>query len=252
MYRVRVHRVSLRTAFVVVVSVVALTHLVSVTFAAMPTNRWSEAAQPLTGYLDPYFTQNWRLFAPNPISSDRKVEFQAEYTTAAGETEQSAWVDWTGVELDLVRHRVVGGRAGYITNKMFTPLSSRYAALTTVQKAVADDDTAAADGLDALGKAMRQEAGSASAVELYLRYERAVVRLGSDVMAARLPDVTVTSVRYRIVSQVVVPFSARTDDEEERARVRPAPTSRVSAWRPSDPGDADERRAVADFDGRHG
>lgn len=245
----RVHRVSLRTAFVVVVSIVVLFHLVTVTLAAMPTNRWSEAARPVTGHLAPYFTQNWRLFAPNPISSDRAVQFQAQYVDGDGEIVRSSWVDWTDVELDLIRHRLVGGRAGYVTNKMFTPLSNRYAALTRAQKAVADDDLAATDGLDALGAALRQEDGSASAAELYLRYERAVVQLASDVFAARLPDIRVTSVRYRVVSQAVVPFSARNRDESLGAR--PEPGSRTSAWRPADPGDAGERSAVARFDARH-
>lgn len=246
----RVPRVSLRTAFVVVVSLVAVVHLLAVTVAAMPTNRWSEAARPVTEYLDPYFTQNWRLFAPNPISSDRTVQFQAEYVRE-GTTVESAWVDWTDVELDLVRHQLVGGRAGYVTNKMFTPLSSRYAALTTAQKAVADDDAAAAEGLDALGSALRQEAGSLRAVELYLRYERAVTGLASDVMVARLPGSAVTSVRYRLVSRAVVPFSARTADEEAREAARPAPSTRTSAWRPFDAGGDAERESVAGFDARH-
>ena len=251
LYRVRVHRVSLRTVFVVVVSLVVLFHLVTVTLAAMPTNRWSDAARPVTGHLAPYFTQNWRLFAPNPISSDRAVQFQAQYVDASGESVQSAWVDWTDVELDLIRHRLVGGRAGYVTNKMFTPLSSRYAALNRAQKAVADDDLAAAGGLDELGAALRQEDGSASAAELYLRYERVVVRLASDVLLARFPDADLTSVRYRIVTRSVVPFDARSGDEDARALARPAPTSRTSAWRPVEAGGPSEREVVKDFDERH-
>ena len=47
----RVPKVSLRLLFVGAVALVALIQLTAVTLAALPPNRYSEAAAPHTGYL---------------------------------------------------------------------------------------------------------------------------------------------------------------------------------------------------------
>ncbi len=64
----RVPRLTLKMIFVAVATAVALFQLTAVTLAALPPNRYSDAAAPHTTYLNPMFTQNWRLFAPNPIA----------------------------------------------------------------------------------------------------------------------------------------------------------------------------------------
>ena len=64
------------------------------------------------------------------------VRFQAAYRDEAGDVQQTAWVNWTDVELDLVRHRVVGGRAGYVTNKLVESLSRSYRPMTDEQRTV--------------------------------------------------------------------------------------------------------------------
>ncbi len=109
-------------------SAVALFQLVAVTMAALPPNRYSDAAAPHTTYLSPMFTQNWRLFAPNPIAEDRTILFQGSYQTPTGPRSRRNGSTGPTVELDLVHHRLIGGRAGYVTNKLFSPLGARYGA----------------------------------------------------------------------------------------------------------------------------
>lgn len=228
-------------------------HLVSVTLAALPPNRYSDAAREQTAYLDPYFTQNWRLFAPSPISEDRNLLFQGAYVRADGSSATTEWVDWTEVELDLVRHRLVGGRAGYVTNKLVTPLRGRTAALTDAQRVVvigtAQDAPASfrelADGLEAAETPTPTSAG-------FLRYERAATRLATDVLEARYPGLELTAVRYSIRRHAVVPFAARGGSEAEREANRPAAVDEVGGWRPPTPGSTAERASVADFLRRHG
>lgn len=103
----RVPRLTLKTVFVAVAVAVALIQFVSVTLAALPPNRYSAAAAPHTNYLRPMFTQDWRLFAPNPIADDRTVSFQGSYRGADGSLKHTKWVDWTEVELDLIHHRLI-------------------------------------------------------------------------------------------------------------------------------------------------
>lgn len=245
---------TLRRVFVALMVLVVGYHLVAVTLAAWPPNRYSEAARPGTEYLAPYFTQNWRLFAPEPVSSDRSVRFQAAYEVD-GELRTSEWVDWTDVELDLVRQRLVGGRAGYVTNKMFSPLSARFQGLDSAQQeATVEPDPEQAPTWAELRSAVRDSAEGPDGerqAEAWLRYEESVVRLGSAVTAGRWPDAEIVAVRYVVRSQRVAPYERRGGSAAEREAARPDATERMSGWREVIAPDAAERDTIADFDRRH-
>jgi hypothetical protein len=239
-----------RVAFLTVLSGLVAVHLVAVTFAALPPNRYSDAVEPSTGYLGAYFAQNWRLFAPNPVAQDRGIRFQAAYTDEAGDVVQSEWIDWTEVELDLVREKIVGGRAGYITNKMTSSLSSRYQGLDAAQQQSIDrTDDEAPPTWDELETQLATLPAQQRAA--FLRYERAVVRLGSDVLAERMPDADLVAIRYAVAQQGVTPYADRTGTAAEREAARPNLVERFSGWRTPVVGPADERASVGDFDARH-
>lgn len=242
----------MRSAFVAAAAIVALGQLLAVTLEALPPNRYSEATQSQTSYLNPFFTQNWRLFAPNPVSEDRTVRFQGAYLAADGSTKHTPWIDWTEVELDLIHHKLVGGRGGYVTNKLFSPLVSRFSALTTTQReaSTVGSETDPPSWAE-LRDAMEAAGPRPGRVIVYLRYERATTRLATDVLMARWPDRDFTAVRYTMRRQRVVPYEDRSGSDAERAAARPAVEDRASGWRTPDPGDAAERRVIADFDRRH-
>lgn len=243
-----------RLLLVGLVAVVAAGHLLAVTLAALPPNTYSDAARPATSYLGAYFAQNWRLFAPNPVSSDRVVRFQGAYERD-GRLVVTDWLDWTDVELDLVRHRVVGGRAGYVTNKLYSPLSARYGALDVDQREVADvADPARTPSWSALSRDLRalsDDAPDDAQVGLFLVYDRATTRLATQALEARWPDRTMVAVRWSLRSQGVTPWEARRDDAEARERARPTASQRVNGWRTPLRGEAQERAAIADFWRRH-
>lgn len=46
----------------------------------------------ISSYMDPVFTQNWRLFAPEPVTSNHKF-FVRIKTNVRGETHTSEWID---------------------------------------------------------------------------------------------------------------------------------------------------------------
>lgn len=246
-------RLTLKTLFVSAVTGIALFQLVAVTLAALPPNRYSDAAAPHTTYLSPMFTQNWRLFAPNPIAEDRRILFQGSYVAADGTLKQTEWVDWTDVELDLVHHRLVGGRAGYVTNKLFSPLGARYGALLQAQRDAANATPEKDPPTWSELSKLLVEAGPSRPVSAstFLRYERATIRLATEVLESRWPDRTFTAVRYSTSRQRVTPYDARSGSEKEREAARPAETEKISGWRLPEVGDAAERAAVADFDRRH-
>lgn len=239
-----------RLVVVGLVAVAAAGHLVVVTLAALPPNTYSDAARPASSYLGAYFAQNWRLFAPNPVSSDRSVRFQGAYEQD-GELVVTDWLDWTDVELDLVRHRLVGGRAGYVTNKLYGPLGSRYRPLDTDQRAIAD--VAEPDGVvgwERLARQLREVSDDQlddRQVDLYLVYDRATTRLATEALEARHPARRMVAVRYATRSQGVTPWASRGEDAEERERARPTPVQRINGWRAPLRGDEAEQAAVRDF-----
>jgi hypothetical protein len=248
-----VSRPTLRTAFIAVAVALVGLHLLSVTLAALPPNRYSDAARDQTAYLDPYFAQNWRLFAPSPIAEDRNLLFQGAYVDADGKPAVTEWVDWTEVELDLVRHRLVGGRAGYVTNKLVTPLRARAAALDDDQRLVVTGSSQEdPPTFDELATALDTAGAPATAAAAFLRFERAATRLASDVLEARWPDLDVTAVRYCVRRHGVVPFESRGGSKAERAASRPAPIDELGGWRLPSPGTTAERASVRSFDRRHG
>ena len=245
-------RPSLRTCFIAVAVAIVGLHLASVTLAALPPNRYSDATRDQTAYLNPYFAQNWRLFAPNPISEDRSLLFQAAYIDEDGSPARTAWVDWTAVELDLVHHRLIGGRAGYVTNKLVTPLRSRLAALDEKQRLVVTSAPQADPPTwDELTSDLEDAATARVPLVGFVRYERVATQLGTDVLEARYPDLDLTAVRYSIRRQAVVPYAARGGSESEREAKRAAPSEEVGGWRVPTPGSGAERDAVRAFDRRH-
>ena len=248
----RVPWLSLRRIFVGLAVIIAVVQMSAVTLASLPPNRYSDATAPHTTYLDPYFTQNWRLFAPNPVAEDRNLVFQGSYVRADGTQGRTPWVDWTDVELDLIHHRLVGGRAGYVTNKMFGSLGSRFAALTPEERRIAaDTDQETPPSWSALRALLAEPSGDNGAVLGYVRHERAVTQLATAVIQGRWPDLDITAVRYSARWHAVVPYAARNGSDAEREAARPAAIERRGGWRIPTGGSAAERKVIADFDRRH-
>ena len=245
---------ALRTAFVLCAVLVAAIQLVLITAAAMPPNRASEALRPATTYQSPFFTQNWRLFAPSPISSDRSILFQAAYEVD-GELVTTEWVDWTDVELGVVRQHLIGGRAGYVTNKLYSSLAGRHRALSDEQRrAVETVDPASTPSWEDLEQRVTDAATDATQrlrASRWLTYEESVIALGSAVVQAREPEAELVALRYRLRSHAVTPYADRGLPPNEREAARPAPVERTSGWRALLPPTEAELEAVVRFDRRH-
>ena len=225
--------------------------MLAVTFAAVPTNPASDAVDAQLDYLNPFFGQNWRLFAPNPIDEDRNLLVQGAYVDGNGDVRTTPWVDWTSVEQDVIEHQLVGGRAGYITTKMFGALNKEFRELEPSQQSLAEQSSALSPpSWDTLRTSLIR-AGPDDEVDSYLSYDRAVARLATSVIAARSSH-DITAVRYALRKQDVVPYDARHGDTAERTAARLEPTMRVSGWRAPTVSSAAERQGVAEFDRRHG
>ncbi len=249
----RAPRNPLRTTLVVALVFLAGVQLVMVTVAAIPPGSVTDGTRPFAAdYLRPYFSQNWRLFAPNPVDEDRVIRFQGSYLDSEGASRRTPWVDWTEVEQDLIRHRLVGRRAGYVSTKFYGPLSGAYAALGPEQQAAAGTtDEGRPLSWRTLESLLSALGTDERAVSEYVSHDRAAIRLATAVINARWPDPEITSVRYARGDWPVVPYAARHLDEAGRQAARPPIVVRIGGWREPTVGSAREREAIASFDRRH-
>lgn len=102
------HRWSRAIVAVSAAAVAALlgTHLAATFLYNAPTNPVSQRyANQIQGWMEPLFNQNWRLFAPNPLSEN--VSVQARATLANGQ--MTGWFDLSAQDRAAVLHDPVPG-----------------------------------------------------------------------------------------------------------------------------------------------
>ena len=227
--------------------------MLAVTLAAVPTNPVSDAFGAQLQYLSPFFGQSWRLFAPNPVDQDNTLLVQGAYVDDDGTLHRTKWINWTKVEQDVIEHRLVGGRAGYVSTKFYPSLDEEFEELESPAQKSLSERASALDppSWTALESALARIGPDDDDLADFLRFDRAAARLASDVVAARSPH-QLTAVRYALREHGVTPYDARHLDKADREKARPAPTMRIGGWRAPTFGPAAELRGVADFDRRHG
>jgi hypothetical protein len=242
-----------RSVFVGIAATLVGLHMLAVTLAAIPTNPVSDAFRPQTEYLSPFFGQSWRLFAPNPINADQTLLVQGAYVDGDGNLRKTPWVNWTKVEQDVIEHRLIGGRAGYISTKIYGALGEEFEEMENPEQKALSARTSplAPPSWKELRDYLARIGPDEDDLADYMRYDRAAARLATEVIASRYPTRNLTAVRYALRDQGVTPFADRHGSKAERKAARPAPKMRIDGWRIPTYGPVAEQRGVADFDRRH-
>lgn len=94
----------------------------------------------------PYFGQNWRVFAPEILKTNRTLEFRAAWRDDAGELVQSDWVSLTDIELRAVTGHVAPSRIAKNSWNASNTYLQRYLALDETQRTTALDTFVEQDG----------------------------------------------------------------------------------------------------------
>ncbi|MFF1342032.1 DUF5819 family protein [Streptomyces sp. NPDC058290] len=103
---VRAVKAALHTA-VALCLVTTLIHVVLVFLHVAPTNPVSKRYSPqVNGWVYPLFEQNWRLFAPDPDSFNRKILARTAHTESNGSVRVTPWFDLAAVDHSAVDHNV--------------------------------------------------------------------------------------------------------------------------------------------------
>ncbi|MFF4318354.1 DUF5819 family protein [Streptomyces sp. NPDC001568] len=102
----RALKAGLRTAAALCL-VTALVHVVLVFLHVAPSNPVSKRySSQVNGWVFPLFEQNWRLFAPDPDSSNRKILARTAHTAPGGSMRVTPWFDLAAVDHSAVDHNV--------------------------------------------------------------------------------------------------------------------------------------------------
>ncbi|WP_030774501.1 MULTISPECIES: DUF5819 family protein [unclassified Streptomyces] len=101
---VRAVKAALRTV-VALCLVTTLVHVVLVFLHVAPSNPVSKRySSQINGWVYPLFEQNWRLFAPDPDSFNRKILARTAHTDSKGSVQVTPWFDLAAVDRSAVEH----------------------------------------------------------------------------------------------------------------------------------------------------
>ncbi|AXE22198.1 hypothetical protein C0216_00960 [Streptomyces globosus] len=101
---VRALKAGLHTA-VALCLVTALVHIALVFLHVAPASPVSKRySSQVNGWVFPLFEQNWRLFAPDPDSFNRKILARTAHTDSTGSVQVTPWFDLAAVDHSAVDH----------------------------------------------------------------------------------------------------------------------------------------------------
>ncbi|MDX2921630.1 DUF5819 family protein [Streptomyces sp. NE06-03C] len=83
----------------------ALVHIGLVFLHVAPSNTVSQRFNAqVDAWIYPLFEQNWRLFAPDPDSVNRRISARTAHTAPDGSVQVSDWTDLTAVDTSAIEH----------------------------------------------------------------------------------------------------------------------------------------------------
>jgi hypothetical protein len=84
-----------------ILSIVLLVHFGFTFIYLSPANPLkSKQWETIFNYMNPLFTQNWKLFAPNPANQQLNLDMRVQYVDNAGATRQT---DWKSITLPVIK-----------------------------------------------------------------------------------------------------------------------------------------------------
>lgn len=173
-------------------------------------------------YVRPYLVQNYRIFAPNPISEDRQLWVRAWIEDESGERVETEWINTTAVELIDPYRRVLRKQLTIVGAEAFM---DAYRALNEQQKEILTGGNFHREGDRERLRALLAEHGSATA---YMRASDYVTAYATQVAYALHGDANeILAVQTRIVYAPVIRWADRFDPDAQP----PARTMIRIGWR---------------------
>ena len=182
-------------------------HFVAVLLHVTPANPVNLTARSwVQSYIDPYFLQQWRLFAPKPGGRDENVHVRCHYTEG-GQAQSTEWRDITKPMIEAHRGNRLGA-AGMVQRankpRLFNNDSSQWKALEHLS------------GVDAERARRLLEARREQTLERGKRHMQRIAS-ASCKRSLRGRDVVIDEVEARFVTSHVPSYASRNTGKREPA-----------------------------------
>lgn len=160
----------------------------------------------ITSYIEPFFHQNWRLFAPNPVETDEGVLARVKLQDAAGNERVTEFLDLTTPNLERTLHHPFPDRLP----RVLSHLRRTYLDNVETIKAADDEKPAESSKDDPLVEPTEDELAKATP-EQRRSFELTKALLTSIVMKSAVNrwDGKITAVQIRFVQHTFPRFSQR-------------------------------------------
>lgn len=225
-----------RKRLATVLCLIVAAHLgATLLYVARPVPLPSSLRSALTGYMEPVFKQTWSVFAPDPVSLNTRLQVRARTNT--GQT--TPWFDVSTCDVDsAIKHHPVPNRRYLTTFQLVKHYRGAYAGLPDSAQSVARADAQQRSWPTTLPAQLVRAGAGDTAVQRYLKNDRAMTAFSSLVAHARWGNAV--AVQVQVVDEHTVPFAQRDND-----KAKPRVEAVRAGWRPTDVV-GDEPQAVID------
>lgn len=230
-----------------------LVGLVAIHFAV--TFLWNAPANPIkdsvggqvSGYMRPFFQQNWSLFAPNPVNAEDELLVRAQVADPqTGELHTTDWEQPTRLEWTLVHHNPAPSRASRVTSNLHRRAYTAWSDLTDEQQEIVGRDYVDMTDWQPLAEDLIASQGgqTSSRVANIVRADRVATGYATQFAKATWGE-DVVAVQVQLLRTPV----PRWDERMEPVPENPARTTREFGWRPALVDDNQDEAAFADVIG---
>ncbi|MEB2300320.1 DUF5819 family protein [Lysinibacillus xylanilyticus] len=171
----------------------------------------AKESQLINGYMQPLFTQNWQLFAPNPLSNNVYVFLQAQDSNG----EDSEWYDLSSQSYKSNQERRISpnNRLVRIGTSAFLQTVRKDETLEKLKDKISDEEL----------KALEEERGineyQEQGIEMLYSYARPYV--------AKLPSPEdIEKIRVRVLIEEAIPYS-----NKDNLEAKPEKTHVTFDWK---------------------
>lgn len=213
----------------VVATIIMFVVMLATLLLIMPSG--TPLKQPLQTVASPFFSQNWRVFAPNILKVNRKVEIRAQWRDDNNELAQSGWVSLSEIEEQTVSGNFAPSRIHKNAFNSSQTLLSRYNELDDEQKERVRDTfiERSGDGFQPIpvDDLLEELGANDSSIVRYLRSDYMYMRYATLYATAGF-DESIERVQWRIIRERPNDFANRHLDEQQYTS-----TTTTFGWRQS-------------------
>lgn len=214
----------------VVVAAIVIIHMFFTLVYNMPFQK-ARAVLPTAAaseYMQPFFTQDYKIFAPNPVSGNHQLWVRALVEAEDGTRTETEWANATAIELGEAERKLLRKHLSIVVSER---LLASYRALNDEQQDIVQANLHSSR-VDEYREEIRDAGtdGATRTANTFIRYARAADAYATQVSRALWgEDGRIVAVQTRPTFDRVVRWENRFDPEQPT----PAPLVASIGWRPT-------------------